>query len=136
MNRNSPPMNAAEKPNPCDYDNLSGAQQGMVSEDLWGTFMANQQQMFVNVTADAAALGLDLTGLTLSGITQADVTTHIDATGKVVFDTMSEVVFSGDTTRLIAQLNGSSLFSGNQPFAHEGYPGNYRQNTAMWARQT
>ncbi len=48
---------------------------------------------------------------------------------------MSEVMFTGDTTRLIAQLNGSSLFSGNQPNPHPGYTGNYRQNTAMWSMQ-
>jgi len=86
--------------------------------------------MFVNITADAQALGLNLSGMTVSRISQAYSTTN-PATGQL--DTMSELILMGDPTNLIASMG--SNFSGNQANPHPGYDGNYRQNTARWSMQ-
>ena len=82
----------------------------------------------INVVADAAALGIDLSNLTLQSV----------GDGK----NGSEVVFSGSQQTMqnfvIPQSSSFSqpnTFSCNLPLTHNGYTNNCRQNTVMWSMQ-
>lgn len=56
--------------NPCTFGNLSAAAQAMLGKVSWGSESAAAQQMFVTISADAAALGLNLAadGFTVSSL--------------------------------------------------------------------
>ena len=87
------------------------------------------QQEFVDITSDAAALGVPLNGLQVSTITIAGQGSN-----------QTEVNFTGDTTALVNWLNNSSAFTSQaqDPMVgppHPGYTGNYRQNTTTWSMQ-
>ena len=115
--------------NPCAWGNLGTSQQGMVTQSVWSGFSAAQQQEFMDITLDAAAIGVNLSGLQLASITIAGENGQ----------TQTEVNFTGNTSQLIASLQAGSFTSnttdGMVGKAHEGFDGNYRQNTLTWSMQ-
>jgi RHS repeat-associated protein len=127
----------APSSNPCAFGNLTATQQGMVNSATWGGFSAAQQQEFMDITDDAAFLGVPLGGLTITNIT-------IAAPGGA---SQTEVNFGGDTAALTQWLDGTSSgftcqsatvcpnWSAFVGSPHPGYTGNYRQNGPMWSMQ-
>ncbi len=116
--------------NPCNWTSLTPAQQAMLSPDMWNSLSAAAQQQFIDVTTDAAALGMPLNGLTVSTITVAGENGA----------SQTEVNLSGNTEALKRWLDSSNMFTSSQqdPLAgapHSGYDGNYRQNTLTWSMQ-
>jgi len=117
-------------PNPCSWANLSQAQQGMLNAPMWTTASKEAQQEFMDVSLDAAAIGVPLDGLTISTVTIAGQNGAAQ----------TEVNFTGNTANLVKWLDTSGVFTSNQqdPLVgapHAGYTGNYRQNTLTWSMQ-
>jgi hypothetical protein len=108
--------------NPCAIGNLSQVQQGMLSGVNWADQSAAAQQEFVDVTAYADSLGVDLSGFTVSSITIAGQGTA----------TQTEVnLVSAAGTNLAVGLSSNPNFSSYATdwvvgAPHSGYTGNYR----------
>lgn len=125
--------------NPCDYSLLTPEQKAMVvTQEKWEGMSAKQQQFFMNITADAAHLGVPIGTLQVDSISIAGETLGPD--GKR-FATQSELVLTGNTGDLSKFLQGSS--SGFDSWSrnvlvgwpHKGYSANYRQSSDTWSMQ-
>jgi RHS repeat-associated protein len=124
------PAGSTSSTNPCAFSRLSGAQQAMLANLNWAGTNAAQEQLFVDITADASSLGVPLAGLTVSSITIA----RQDGASQ------TELNLSGSTTALIDWLNNSGAFTSEAQdwmvgAPHQGYTGNYRQNVTTWSMQ-
>ena len=117
--------------NPCNFNSLGANQQGMLTPGNWVNYSAQQQQLFMDITTDAASIGLSLAGLSVQSITIARQNGN-----------QTELNLSGNVAALIDWLNGvgSGTFtsSAQDPMvgpAHSGFTGNYRQNGMTWSMQ-
>src|SRR5271157_4886697 len=115
--------------NPCAYGSLTSAQQTLLGSFNWGAQSAAAQQTFTTISADTAALGLNLAGLTVSSITVAgqngQTETELNLAG-------------GNINALISSLGSNFTSQAQDPLVgtpHPGYMGNYRQNTVTWSMQ-
>src|SRR5437879_1670449 len=118
----------AQSGNFCAWDNLTPAQQRMLSMGGWTGYSAQQQQEFMNITVAAEAIGIDLSGLTVSSITIAGqngaTRTELNLTGSSVA-----------VGALNSQLTGSGNFSVNTflgGLPHSGFTDNFRQMVRFW----
>jgi hypothetical protein len=123
--------------NPCSFGNLSPAAQAMLGTLSWGSESAAAQQMFVTISADAAALGLNLAadGFTVSSIQVVgqggQTETELNLSGGSIADLVGQM--GTNFTCQSAQVcpNYDALVGA----PHPGYTGNFRQNTLTWSMQ-
>ena len=129
------------KPKPCgpnDPENvtLTPAQKALLGTTAYSSLSSAQQIVFLTDTADAAALGINLAGLTVSAI---DVAGTIGSNGQK--ESQTELNLSGSGAAVAGLTNSlganfsswpSSLMVGSP---HSGFTGNFRQNTPTWSMQ-
>ena len=115
----------------CAWENLTPAQQRMLAVGSWTGYSAQQQQEFMNITVAAEAIGVDLSGLTVSSIAIAG------QNGAA----RTELNLSGSTAAVAAlnsQLSESGNFSVNTflgGLPHAGFTDNFRQKARFWSIQ-
>jgi RHS repeat-associated protein len=125
---------------PCGPNNpgavsLSADQTALLAGTGFSSLSQAQQVVFLTITADAAALGLNLSGYGLDKITIAGTTE--EPNGKI--DTQTELVLAALNPTSLTGLKDSfgSDFSpaGSDAFHGVYNAGNWRQNTAAWSMQ-
>jgi len=120
---------------PCGADNPGGVQLTAMQNSLLGgasfqSLSTAQQQVFLTITADAAQLGLNLSGYTFGSISIAGVS----GATQTEFN-LTAANGNSSLNSLTSSFGESFSPAGSDPMHGVYNVGNWRQNVAQWSTQ-
>jgi hypothetical protein len=119
-----------------DAAELAELQKILLGETSWEALTTEQRMVFLVITADAATLGVNLAGFTVSHIavaglngekqTELNLTATEPGAAAVAVNALEQSLRGRFTSWTKSQMVGKP---------HAGFTGNFRQNVAKWSMQ-